>query len=133
VQSLPAHPIDPTLDRMGLKRVTLAHLKGEAHKFAATLICRTLSPGSDTRPLMVAIDVFLWKDGELVRMELANVNMPPTLKSMFEAIIAQGLEGIPPRALSLTPCLHVPWHWDSLCLSLAWEEETCSPRIFVML
>lgn len=122
MQSLPAHPIDPVLDRYGWKRATLADVGGESSKLAARIICQTVALRPGTRPMMAAIDVHMWKDGENVKLELANVNLPPSFKAMFEVLIVQGINGLPPRALGLTPCRHEPWHWDSMCLTLVWQQ-----------
>lgn len=123
MQSLPAHPIDSVLNRYDWKRATLADVGGESSKLAARIICQTVALRPGTRPVMAAIDVHMWKDGESVKLELANVNLPPQLRAMFEVLITQGLKGLPPRALGLTPCRHEPWHWESMCLTLVWRRE----------
>lgn len=115
----PTHPIDETLQRYRWKRARLDDLGGETSKLAARIICRSFSPMPRTRPIMASIDVHLWLKEEKVHMELAYPEVP----AFFLVLVAQGLKGVTPHGVGLTPCEHEPWHWNPFCLPLVWQEE----------
>lgn len=76
--------------------------------------------------MFAVIDVNLWADGEKTHLELAA---PMEVPSMLHILVAQGIVGVSPHALGLTPCLHEPWHWNPLCLPLTWQQEMNNPRL----
>jgi hypothetical protein len=78
----------------------------------------------------MAVDVNVWSQGEAVRIELASPNIPPILQRMVMPMIIQGLMGVTPHSVGLTPCSHEPWHWNPFSLPLVWQQPMNDRRVF---
>jgi hypothetical protein len=118
--------MDEALAKRQWKRAQLDDLKGESAKLAARVICRAvrITPGAPT--LMAVIDVHLWLQDDVVRMDLVSPEVPPFL----QALALQGSLGVTPHAVGLVPCSHKPWHWNPFCLPLVWQQEMNSTPHF---
>src|SRR4051812_29517383 len=116
---MPAHPMDEALGKRRWRRTLLDEIGSESSKLAGRIITRSITR-TGGQALFGIVDVHLWRSGQNIRMEFATtLNIPP----MFHTLIAQGVLGISPLALGLTPCSHEPPRWNPFCLPLTWQQE----------